>query len=193
MEEKYFHIYRQVEDRYVKISWTHKIQEIQAGLYIKKSNSQKWWMAIANGVTTTSAFVSVVTNALEVMDTSWVWPAITSLIAVISSIITLRFKDGVLESKASACKQYAAKCRHIRNMYESLLADIKSGCCEFDEMCKKRDIMTEQENALFTGETAPHTTPKAVELARKSLLENKDSLTEQHEIKSIVPEHLQEL
>ena len=34
---------------------------------------------------------------------------------------------------------------------------------------------------------------KAVEKARKSLLEKKDSLTEEHEIKSIVPVHLQEL
>ena len=92
-----------------------------------------------------------------------------------------------------ACKQYAAKCRHIRNMYESLLADVKSGRYNLVELCKQRDIMTDTENALFAGDIAPHTTKKAVDRARKSLLENKDSLTEEPEIKSIVPVHLQEL
>ena len=29
-------IYRELEDRYVKICWTHKIQEVQAGLYLTK-------------------------------------------------------------------------------------------------------------------------------------------------------------
>ena len=193
MEKEFYHVYREIEDRFVKISWTHKVQEIQAGLYLKESNCQKWWMAIANGVTTTSAFVSVITSALDAVNASWLWPAITSVIAVISSIITLRYKDGVLDNKAMACKQYAAKCRHIRNMYESLLADVKSGRYDLVELCKQRDILTDEENALFAGDIAPHTTEKAVEKARKSLLENKDSLTEEHEIKSIVPLHLQEL
>lgn len=193
MEEQYYHIYREIEDRFVKISWTHKVQEIQAGLYLQRSNCQKWWMAIANGLTTTSAFVSVVTNALESVNVSWLWPAITSTIAVVSSIITLRFKDGVLDNKAMACKQYAAKCRHIRNMYESLLVDAKSGRYNLDELCKQRDNMSEAENVLFAGNIAPHTTQKAVDLARKSLLDYKDSLTEQHEIESIVPVYLQQL
>ena len=192
MEKEYYHLYREIEDRFVKISWTHKVQEIQAGLYLKESNCQKWWMAIANGVTTTSAFVSVITSALDAVNASWLWPATTSVIAVISSIITFRYKDGVLDNKAMTCKQYAAKCRHIRNMYESLLVDVKSGRYDLVELCKQRDILTDEENALFSGDIAPHTTEKAVEMARKSLLEDKDSMTEEHEINAIVPVHLQE-
>ena len=186
-------IYREQEDRFVKISWTHKIQEVQAGLYIRKSIFQKWCMAIFNGITTTSAFVTVVTSALKSVDAEWIWPAITSVIAVISSIITLRFKDGVLEDKALACKQYAAKCRNIRNMYEAILADTKAGRFTIDELCTKRDMMTEIENSLFSGEIAPHTTPEAVNVARESLIQNKDTQTEEHEIKAIIPAHLQEL
>lgn len=193
MEKELYYVYREIEDRFVKICWTHKAQEIQAGLYLEKSNSQKWWMAITNGVTTTSAFVSVVTNALDAANAAWLWPAITAVIAVIASIITLRYKDGVLDDKANACKQYAAKCRHIRNMYESLLADVKSGSCDINELRERRDNIEGEENALFAGDIAPHTTEKAVLLARKSLLDNKDTLTEEHEIKSIVPMHLQEI
>lgn len=186
-------IYRQLEDRFVKISWTHKVQEIQAGLYLKKSDCQKWWMAIMNGITTTSAFATVVTNALKCLDAEWLLPVITSVIAVISSIITLRFKDGVLEDKALACKQYAAKCRNIRNMYEAVLADAKAGRYTIDKLCSKRDEIAELEDALFSGEIAPHTTPEAVKLAEKSLIQNRDTQTEEREIKAIVPTHLQEL
>ena len=53
--------------------------------------------------------------------------------------------------------------------------------------------MTETEDSLFSGEIAPHTTVEAVKLARKSLINNKDTQTEDHEIKAIVPTHLQVL
>ena len=193
MDEIFKPVYRELEDRFVKISWTHKVQEIQAGLYQKQSNCQKWWMAVANGITTTSAFVTVVTSAMKSIDGGWLWPAITSIIAVISSIITFRFKDGVLDDKATACKQYAAKCRNIRNMYESILADTKASRYSKEELFLKRDQMTEIEDSLFSGEIAPHTTFEAVKLARKSLIIDKDTQTEDHEIKAIVPTHLQEI
>lgn len=193
MDDRIKTIYRELEDRFVKICWTHKIQEIQAGLYLRDNNRQKWWMAISNGVTTTSAFVTVVTSALKYVDAEWVWPVITSVIAVISTIITLRFKDGVLEDKALACKQYAAKCRNIRNMYEAILADAKAGRYTIEELCSKRDMMTGIEDTLFSAEIAPHTTSEAVEIAEKSLIKNRDTQTEEHEIKAIIPYHLQEL
>lgn len=191
MDENVKPIYREIEDRFVKISWTHKIQEIQAGLYLKQSSRNKWLMATANGITTTTAFVTVVTSALKAVNAVWIWPAITSVIAVISTIITLRYKDGVLDARAMACKQYAAKCRNLRNMYESLLTDAKSGRYDFESLCAKRDAMTDLENELFAGDIAPHTTSEAVILARKALMENRDSQTEDHEIEAIVPTHLQ--
>lgn len=193
MDDSIKTIYRELEDRYVKICWTHKIQEIQAGLHLKDSNRQKLWMAIFNGITTTSAFATVVSSALKAFDAEWIWPAITSVIAVISTIITLRFKDGALEDKALACKQYAAKCRNIRNMYEAILADAKAGRFTIDELCSKRDKMTEIEDALFSGEIAPHTTSEAVSIAEKSLIQDRDTQTEECEIKAIIPSHLQEL
>lgn len=193
MDDKLFPVYKEIEDRLVKISWTHKVQEIQAGLHLKKSSCHKWWMAITNGITTTTAFVTVITSALKAVDVAWVWSAITSVIAVVSTIITLRFKDGLLDDKALACKQYAAKCRDIRNRYEAILADAKAGRYDVESLCVKRDEMTDIENSLFAGEIAPHTTAKAVALAKKALIDKKESLTEEHEIKAIVPKHLQEI
>ena len=185
-------IYREIEDRFVKIAWTHKIQEIQAGLYLKQSNCNKWWVAISNGIATTTAFATVITSALEMIDAEWVMPLVTSMLAVISTILTLRYKDGTLDDKALACKQYAAKCRNLRNSYESLLTDIKTGrLSDIEAISQKRDLMSELENELFAGDIAPHTTNKAVDLADKALKGRKESLTSEEEIRSIVPEQLQ--
>lgn len=194
MEDNIKPIYREIEDRYVKIAWTHKIQEVQAGLYLKKSSCNKWCMAILNGITTTSAFITVLTSALQSINAEWVMPAITSILAVISTILTLRYKDGILDDSASACKQYAAKCRNLRNKYEALLTDIKTGRYgDIESISSKRDLMTEIENELFAGDIAPHTTEEAVDIAKKALLTNEDSLTSEAEIKAIVPKHLQVL
>lgn len=194
MQESLQPIYREIQDRLVKIAWTHKIQEIQAGLYVEESNCNKWLMAIVNALTTTSAFVTVVTNALKAIDAAWIMPALTSLLAVVSTIITLRYKDDVLEDKAMMCKQYAAKCRHMRNQYEALLTDIKTGrLLDVETISLKRDLMTELENELFAGELAPHTTKKAVTKATRALKINQESLTTEEEIKAIVPQHLQEV
>lgn len=194
MQELLQPIYREIQDRFVKIAWTHKIQEIQADLYIEKSNCNKCCMAITNALTTATAFITVVTNVLESIGAAWIMPAITSLLAVISTIITLRYKDEALDDKAMMCKQYAAKCRHMRNQYEALLTDIKTGrLLDIESISQKRDLMTELENDLFAGEVAPHTSAKAVDLASKALKGRKESLTSEEEIKSIVPQHLQEV
>ena len=194
MQELLQPIYREIQDRFVKIAWTHKIQEIQADLYIEKSNCNKYCMAITNALTTATAFITVVTNVLESIGAAWIMPAITSLLAVISTIITLRYKDEALDDKAMMCKQYAAKCRHMRNQYEALLTDIKTGrLLDIESISQKRDLMTELENDLFAGEVAPHTSAKAVDLASKALKGRKESLTSEEEIKSIVPQHLQEV
>lgn len=194
MDEKIKPLYREIEDRFVKIAWTHKFQEIQAGLYLKQGSCNKWWMAVSNGVATTTAFVTVVTSALKSIDAEWIMPAVTSLLAVISTILTLRFKDGLLEDKAMACKQYAAKCRHLRNGYEALLTDIMTGRLkDVETISQKRDSMTNLENELFAGEIAPHTTSEAVDLASKALKDRKESLTSEDEIKAIVPEQLQHI
>ena len=192
MDESIKPIYREIEDRYVKIAWTHKIQEIQAGLYLKQSSRNKWWMAISNGVATTTAFATVVTSALESIDAEWIMPAFTSFFALISSILTLRYKDVSLDDKALACKQYAAKCRNLRNSYEALLTDIRTGrLSDIETISQKRDLMSEVENDLFAGEIAPHTTSKAGDIADKALKDRKETLTSEEEIRSIVPEHLQ--
>ena len=121
----------------------------------------------------------------------WIPVVITAGFAVWSSYLTFRYKDQTFATKAAANKQYAAKCHDMRNKYESLLADVYSGrLATLEEICAKRDELENEENILYSSETVPHTTSEAVDMARKALMVNRDSQTEDNELRAIVPQHL---
>ena len=180
--------YNLLADRFVKMAWTHKIQETQADLYIKESIKLKRWVAIVNALTTTSAIASL----FSIFEIDWIVPTLTAVLAAISSYLTFRYKEKSLEEKALENKKYAAKCRNFRNMYEALLTDIMSGALtDVNKIVTKRDALEGKENELFCGETAPHTTEKAVELASRALKVKHESQTSEEEIKAILPLSLQ--
>lgn len=196
MNEQIKTIYRVLEERYVKIAWTHKIQECQAVLYLKEENRNRKWMAWLNSLTATSAVTTLIWNLTPEVKTHCPWiPVITTaLLSIISSFLTFRYKDQTFGTKAAANKQYAAKCHDMRNRYESLLSDVYAGrLATLEDVCIKRDELAEEENTLYSGEKVPHTTSKAVEMARKALMIERDSQTEDNEIRAIVPQHLQVL
>ena len=196
MDDQIKTVYRVIEERYVKIAWTHKVQECQAGIYLEKENNNRKWMSAINAITTTSAVVTLFYNVIPWIKDSapWIPVVITAGFAVWSSYLTFRYKDRTFGTKAAANKQYAAKCHDMRNRYESLLADVFSGrLATLEEVCAKRDELSNEENILYSSETAPHTTSEAVEMARKALMVDRDSQTESAEIRAIVPQHLQVL
>ena len=189
-------VYRVLEERYVKVAWTHKIQECQAGIHLAKENENRKRMAAINAITTTAAVITLFYNVTPWFkdNAPWIPVVITAGFAVWSSYLTFRYKDQTFATKAAANKQYAAKCHDMRNKYESLLADVYSGrLATLEEICAKRNELENEENILYSSETVPHTTPEAVEMARKALMVNRDSQTEDNEIRAIVPQHLQVL
>lgn len=189
-------VYRVLEERYVKVAWTHKIQECQAGIHLAEENKNRKWMAAINAITTTAAVITLFYNITPWFkdNAPWIPVVITAGFAVWSSYLTFRYKDQTFATKAASNKQYAAKCHDMRNKYESLLADVYSGkLATLDDICAKRDELENEENILYSSETAPHTTPEAVDMARKALMVSRDSQTEDNEIRAIVPQHLQVL
>lgn len=183
--------YKLLIDRFGKMIWTHKIQEKQADIYMRKSKWLKTKMAFWTVLTTTSAIMVAINQILQVLNCEWAGNIITALFAGISSYYVLRYKDESYESKAKENKNYAAKCRRIRNEYESLLTDIKSErVTNLDEIARRRDILEKDEDTLFSGEIAPHTSLEAYKEAEKALKQNKEAISEQDELASIIPENL---
>lgn len=180
--------YKLLASRYINMIWTHKIQEKQADLYLKMSHNNKTWMTWMTVLTTTSIFSVILTN----FGFDWLLEVITGIFAALSTFFTLRSKDNAWEAKALANKNYAAKCRTIREMYASLMTDVKSGRYEsIEEIALKRNELEHLEQMLFENTTAPHTTEKAVKKAEEALKSSKESTTEDEEFRLLLPENLQ--
>ena len=183
--------YKLLIDRFGKMIWTYKIQEKQADIYMREAKWLKIKMAFWTVLTTTSAIMVAINQILQFINCEWAGNIITALFAGISSYYVLRYKDESYESKAKENKNYAAKCRRIRNEYESFLTDIKSDrVTSLDEIARRRDILEKDEDTLFSGEIAPHTSHDAYIEAKKALKQNKEAITEQDELISIIPENL---
>lgn len=193
MEEKIKQVYKVLQGRYVKVAWTHKIHEKQAELHLKKNDQISNCTAVVNTLSTSVALLTFLEKLMGFIECNWFMPLLTAVISVISLFLLFRYKDGIFEERAKSNKQYAAKCHNLRNKYEDLLCDIKLGnLTDLNTIIQRRNELSEQENLLYLGIDIPHTTNEAVDLAVVALKKNKDSKTEDDEIRSIVPEYLQE-
>lgn len=177
-------LYKDIVDRYIKVTWTHKIQECQADIYLKKSDRVQTYISMLTGLTAAGTLATIMPFLPDKIVGS-----ITALLAFALSYFTYRYKDGILESKARECKQYASKVHHLRNLYCSLLADMKAEVISDDNVMARRNQLEQLENELYSQQV-PHTTSVAVALATKALKVNQDSTTTDEEVGLILPEHL---
>lgn len=178
-------LYLQIAGRYDKILWTHKIQEEEGDINVHDNKIVKNWKCFLSALTSAGAIGTIFSWCGEV----WV-SIITSVIAAASAFLVWRFPDGELANKSQANKSYAAKVRHVRNRYESLLTDIRAFNLPIEEIQSRRDVLEEDENKLFE-EVAPHTSNKAVNNAGIALNNRKESTTTLLELNTHLPKHLQ--
>lgn len=184
-------LYKSIEGRYVKVVWTHKIQEKQADIYCKKSKLMKkhicWFTVLTTGgvLFTLLPFPPLVIGGVEINIPNY----ISTVLALFLSYFNLRYGDGMLDDKASENRRYAAQVHNLRNKYEALMYDILAGKLSDDEIISSRNSLESIENDLYSV-GAPFTSEKAVDMAKVSLKQRKDSTTEIEELKAIMPPDL---
>ena len=191
MDTPIHELYLCIQARYIKVVWTHKIQEKQAELHLKRScicqRHKNWFTVLTTGCTISPIFPFLDFSNGE----HSLLMSITAIFAAALSYFTLRYPDGALETKALENKKYAARVHDLKNKYESLLYEIKANHLTIDQIIARRNELEKVENELYS-EPAPHTSQKAVKEAKPALEDSKDSTTEIQEIRQIVPPELQE-
>ena len=185
MDKSYVILYLQVAGRYDKILWTHKIQEKEGDINVRDNNIVKNWTCGLSAVTSVGAVGTIFSWSGETCVS-----IITAIISAISAFLIWRFPDGEIVTKSQANKAYAAKVRHMRNRYESLLTDILACNLTIEEIQERRNKLEEEENKLFEM-VAPHTSKEAVCMAEIALNQRLDSTTTQLELNTHLPKHLQ--
>lgn len=169
------------EKRLVSVTWTHKINEKQADLYKKYNKYLNVTIIVLDALTTG--------GILGLLNGEYLIPKI--ILAVISTItLTMNgFKVFFsFEELINNYKKYANEFLVERNKLEKLLSKYKSKVINGSEFSKRFDEIDEELNSLFKD--APQTSDKAVKLACKALLEEKDNYVSKEELEAFIPESL---
>ena len=178
-------LYQQIAGRWDKVVWTHKIHEEQADIYMtcsRRYGIAKQILSSANSVGIITILCGLISNDL------WV-QIITAITSIATAFVIWKCENCKFESKAEENKQYAAKCHHLRNLYESLMTDIRAGITNTSDIVARREELEEAENSLYM-QIAPHTTSKAVDRASVALNKRKESTTTPEELDAHLPDFL---
>ncbi len=178
-------LYRELQERYVKVLWTHKIQLCQASIHKKNNKCHNTVLAVLSVLVSAAA----VTNVLKWLPEGYMVPVL-AILSLALTFFTVLFKVDNLGKAAAENERFAATMHDLRNRYAGLLADIKAGMMTDNEIKEKRETLENEENLIYSG-IVPFTTQKAVDAAEKALKSKQDSTTTDEEIRLLVSPNLQ--
>lgn len=178
-------LYRELQERYVKVLWTHKIQLCQASIHKKDNKCHNTVLAVLSVLVSAAA----ITNVLKWMPEDYMVPVL-AILSLALTFFTVLYKTENLGKAAAENEHFAATMHDLRNRYAGLLADIKAGILTDKEIKEKRDALEHEENLIYSG-MVPSTTKKALDAAEKALKSKQDSTTTDEEIRLLVSPNLQ--
>lgn len=178
-------LYRVLQERLVKVIWTHKIQLCQATIHKKKNKHHNTILAVLSVLVSASA----ITNVLRWLPECIMVPVLAFL-SLALTFFTVLYKAENLGKAATENEHFAAIMHDLRNRYEGLLADVKAEMLTKEQIIEKREILEHEENLIYSG-IVPSTSYEAVKAAEFALKINQDSTTTDEEISLLVSESLQ--
>lgn len=185
MDEATKVLYREIQERYVKIIWTHKIQLCQAAIYNRENKRHNTTLATLSVLVSAAA----ITNVLKWLPEGLMVPmlAISSLVL---TFYTVKYKAENFGKAAIENEHFAATMHDLRNKYAALLSDIKAGMLTKEQIIQEREILEHEENLIYSG-IVPFTSQEAVEAAEIALKSKKESTTTDQEVELLVSPNLQ--
>lgn len=178
-------LYRVLQERFVKVIWTHKIHLCQAAIYRKKNKCHNTILSVLSVLVSASA----ITNVLKWLPECIIVPVL-AILSLALTFFTVLYKAENLGKEAAENEHFAAILHDLRNRYEGLLADIKAGVLTKEQIIARREVLEHEENLIYSG-IVPFTDGKAVTAAEIALKTNQDSTTTDEEISLLVSETLQ--
>lgn len=177
-------LYREIQERYVKVIWTHKIQLCQASIHRSTLKYRNTKLTILSLLVSASAL----TNILKWLPDCIIVP-VMALLSLILTFYTIKYKSENLGKEVADNERFAATMHDLRNRYAGLLADIKAGELSNQQIVEKRSVLEHEENLIYSG-IVPPTTSKAVADASIALKVSQDSITTDEEIAQLVSPNL---
>jgi hypothetical protein len=177
-------LYREIEERFVKVIWTHKIHLCQASIHVKNNKCHNTVLAILSVLVSAAAII----NVLKWLPEGMVIPVL-AVLSLALTFFTVLYKSENLGKAATDNEHFAATMHDLRNRYAGLLSDIKSGLLNNQQIVEQRRVLEHEENLIYSG-IVPSTSARALKAAEKALKTNQDSTTTDEEISLLVSENL---
>jgi len=171
----------QLRELYVKIVWTHKIQEKAADINLENHRRLKLMQIMLSALTTGTILASVFGDS----------KAGVIIGAVISGVlfgIEAYTKDIDLSQKSNQHAKTAHSLWSIREDYLTLLVDMHTATLPHDELVVRRDQLKTRLDDILS--TAPRTGDRAYNRASKALTVKKDHTFSVDELDRFLPSSL---
>lgn len=156
-----------LKDAIVSVGWTHKIQEKQAEIYLKRSKILVVALLVSSGVSSSSSLITLFHNV------QWI-RFIIALSALITFVLTGILKTWDYKNMAHENKEYANKLYILRERLMDCLRDLAYELKLNDEIYENWNKL--EKERLDLGIDSPYTSPKAVKKASFELKNRNDNV-----------------
>lgn len=186
MDAKTLTLVYQIAELRHRAEWTYKIQLSQAEKYHSRNNHLNIWAIVLTGISTLFAASGGVVQLIGCSN-SWI-SFVAATISGISSIVLACNQNLNYVGKIPQNVEMGAQVWRIYIDYGSLLTDMISGTCSYDEAEKQRDLLLDKWTKL--SETAPLTFAEAVKAADKKINKNGDNQYSLEALLETLPDYL---
>lgn len=150
----------QIRECFGRVVFTHKTHEKCSDIYAEQLKILKISEIILSALTTTSLLTSIFGDQK-------IGTIIGAILSTIILGITIYTKDYDLGKLSKSHADVANQLWNIRELYISLIADIKSNNLAVEQIKQKRDELHKSLNIIYSN--APRTNYKAYKLASEAL------------------------
>lgn len=163
------------------MAYTHKTHEKARELCTRQATASKWVNIVLNALTFGGVLTSVTSENRGLLFVALFFATLTAGY----TLYQLSFNP---THEAAEHRQAAKSLLRIRDSYIHLLADIQGNALSEKEIRSQRDDLSAQAQKVFL--TAPDTSSKAYNLARRALKEREDLTFSDEEIDKFLPVNL---
>lgn len=172
----------QLRECFARVVYTHKTQEICADLLLKRHAMIKVWQVVLSALVTGGILTTFLEDWRVVA--TFVSAALSTMLLALNAYV----KDHDLGALAQKHRRAAAGLWLIREKYEGLLTDLRSGSLSVDDGRTARDTLLGELHAAHAG--APSTNSKAYQKAQFALKSAEDMTFSDKEIDAFLPKEL---
>ena len=176
-----------VRDMLARAIWSHKVQEKQSDIYLRRYNWLMITSIICSAITTGGILTIIFKENIWFKDCVWL-KLLSAVIPSITLVISTYLKNYDLTNLIKIHKEAANKLLIVRNEITCLITSIKLKSKSVIELEIEYKSLMSNANEIYKD--APQTTDKALNKAKKALKISKDNSFTDEEIDSYLPYNL---